>query len=193
MSKRELGTYAQRELELDARDLRLEPMSSRRMMELADGERARMARLDAARMILEEEAQRMATQPILDSPELAYEYLKAEAGILEVEHFWVLCLNRKNRLLKAEVVSRGTASQCLVHPREVFRVAVLYGASAVICCHNHPGGDPAPSSADIKVTRQLREASEALQINLLDHVICGKAQVDPRGQGFYSFQESGLI
>jgi len=112
---------------------------------------------------------------------------------LSVEKFWVLCLNRKNRLLRQHEATSGTASSSLVHPREVFREAIRHGASAVICLHNHPSGDPAPSAADIQVTRQLREAARAVDIDLLDHVILGRPSTDPAGQGYYSFRDAGLL
>ncbi len=112
---------------------------------------------------------------------------------LSVEKFWVLCLNRKNRLLRQHEATSGTASSSLVHPREVFREAIRHGASAVICLHNHPSGDPAPSAADIQVTRQLRDAARAVDIDLLDHVILGRPSLDPAGQGYYSFRDAGLL
>lgn len=134
-----------------------------------------------------------ASEPILDSPEVVAEYLQPLADGLDVEKFWTLCLNRKNRLIKVVEVSSGTASNSLAHPREVFREAVRHGASAIICAHNHPSGDPAPSAADIKVTRQLRESAGVLSIDLLDHIIVGSRQADPRGIGHYSFQSAGLL
>lgn len=112
---------------------------------------------------------------------------------LKVEKFWVLCLNRKNRLLRQHEATSGTASSSLVHPREVFREAIRAGASAVICVHNHPSGDPAPSAADIQVTRQLREASRAVDIDLLDHVIIGTKANDPARRGYYSFRDAGVL
>ncbi len=112
---------------------------------------------------------------------------------LGVEKFWVLCLNRKNRLIREHEATSGTASSSLVHPREVFREAIRAGASAVICVHNHPSGDPAPSAADIQVTRQLREASRAVDIDLLDHVIIGNRASDPIGRGYYSFRDAGVL
>jgi DNA repair protein RadC len=81
----------------------------------------------------------------------------------------------------------------LVHPREAFRVAIQHGATAIVCAHNHPSGDPAPSSADIQVTRQLREAARAIDIELIDHVVVGDKAADPTGQGYYSFRQAGLI
>jgi DNA repair protein RadC len=112
---------------------------------------------------------------------------------LAVEKFWVLCLNRKNRLLKQVEVTSGTATSSLAHPREVFREAIRHGATAVVCVHNHPSGDPAPSAADVQVTRQLRDAAKAVDIELLDHVIVGRAGADPQGRGYYSFREAGVI
>jgi DNA repair protein RadC len=113
--------------------------------------------------------------------------------LLTEEKFWVLCLNRKNRLLRQHEATSGTASSSLVHPREVYREAIRSGASAVICVHNHPSGDPAPSAADIQVTRQLREAARAVDIDLLDHVIIGIRANDPAGRGYYSFRDAGVL
>lgn len=133
------------------------------------------------------------TEPILDSPDLVFQQMRRDTDGLEIEKFWTLSLNRKNRLLKKSEITSGTASNSLVHPREVFREAIRQGASAVICVHNHPSGDPSPSAADIKVTRQLRESAKVLSIDLLDHVICGSQRHDPLARGYYSFQEAGLL
>jgi DNA repair protein RadC len=131
--------------------------------------------------------------PILGRAELVADYLLSHTVGLEVEKFWVLCLNRKNRLLKSVEITSGTATNSLVHPREVFREAIREGASAVICAHNHPSGDPSPSAADIQVTRQLREAAKTISIDLLDHVVLGNKTTDPAGVGFYSFRSAGLL
>ena len=131
--------------------------------------------------------------PVFNRPELVFDHLLPIAAGLGVEKFWVLCLNRKNRLMRRHEATSGTATSSLVHPREVFREAIRAGSSAVICAHNHPSGDPAPSSADIQVTRQLREASKTVDIDLLDHIIIGRRDSDPAGLGFYSFREAGLL
>jgi DNA repair protein RadC len=131
--------------------------------------------------------------PILNRPELVFEHFRPVAQGLPIEKFWVLCLNRKNRLIRQVELTSGTATSSLAHPREVFREAVHHGATSVVCVHNHPSGDPAPSAADVQVTRQLRDAARALDIELLDHVIVGQATADPRGRGFYSFREAGVI
>jgi DNA repair protein RadC len=132
-------------------------------------------------------------EPVLNRPDLVLQHFQAQIASLSVEKFWVLCLNRKNRLLKQVEVTSGTATSSLAHPREVYREAIRHGATAVICVHNHPSGDPAPSTADIQVTRQLRDASKTIDIELLDHVIVGRAVTDPRGLGYYSFRESGVL
>jgi DNA repair protein RadC len=131
--------------------------------------------------------------PILNRADLIAAHLEAVASGLEVEKFWVLSLNRRNRLRKRVEVSSGTATAALAHPREVFRSAIRESASAVVCAHNHPSGDPSPSAADIQLTRQLREAAAAVDIPLLDHVIIGRRGADPLGRGYYSFREAGLL
>ena len=136
---------------------------------------------------------KLGDQAYLSAPDKTVEYLDGVFGDPTVEHFVVIPLNRKNRPLARIVVSKGTASSCLVHPREVFKPAIVAGASSVIVAHNHPSGDPAPSRADIQITRQLRESAKILGIDLLDHIIVGHKDDDPQGLGFYSFNEAGLI
>jgi DNA repair protein RadC len=131
--------------------------------------------------------------PLLNRADLVFAHVQSMVTGLEVEKFWVLCLNRKNRLQKCVEVSSGTATAALAHPREVFRAAIRESAAAVICLHNHPSGDPAPSAADLHVTRQLREAAKAVDINLLDHVIVGRLGADPAGRGYFSFRDAGLM
>jgi DNA repair protein RadC len=158
-----------------------------------------IGRIKALQLItVMEIARRVLTQdevlePVLNRPDLVLQHFQAQIASLSVEKFWVLCLNRKNRLLKQVEVTSGTATSSLAHPREVYREAIRQGATAVVCVHNHPSGDPAPSAADIQVTRQLREAAKTVDIELLDHVIVGRANSDPRGLGYYSFRESGVL
>lgn len=131
--------------------------------------------------------------PLLNRPELVAQYFAPIIQGLEIEKFWVLCLNRKNRLKKLVELTSGTATSSLAHPREVFRAAIREGSTSIVCVHNHPSGDPAPSAADVQVTRQLRDAARAVDIELLDHVIIGTIGADPRGRGFTSFREAGVI
>lgn len=91
----------------------------------------------------------------------------------EKEHFWALSLNAKNQILRCSEISVGLADAALVHPREVFRVALLSRAISLILVHNHPSGNPKPSRQDIKTTRRLIEAGELLGIPVLDHIVIG--------------------
>ncbi len=130
----------------------------------------------------------------LDTPEAIAHHMRPRCLGLAVEKFWVLCLNRKNRLLCPPLeVTSGTAGSTLVHPREVFCMAIKEAASAIVCVHNHPSGDPAPSAADVRVTRTLREAAKTIDIALLDHIIVGTAPADPTGIGHYSFRDTGVL
>jgi DNA repair protein RadC len=110
-----------------------------------------------------------------------------------VEKFWTLCLNTRRRLIRCVEVSSGTATASLAHPREVFREAIRLSASCVAIAHNHPSGDPEPSSADVSITRQLRDAARITGIELVDHVIVGTPDADPSGRGFFSFRLAGLM
>jgi len=89
------------------------------------------------------------------------------------EHFWAIFVNAQNRYLLHTLVSTGTQSASLVHPREVLGPALREGASAVILVHNHPSGDPSPSREDLRLTRQLADAATLLDLRLHDHVIIG--------------------
>jgi DNA repair protein RadC len=109
-----------------------------------------------------------------------------EMCYLDREHFRVILLNTKNRVLGVETVSIGSLNSSLVHPREVFKSAVQRSAAGVILVHNHPSGDPTPSSEDIEITRRLSDAGRVIGIEVLDHIIIGDHL-------FVSFKEKGLI
>ena len=149
-----------------------------------------LAVMEIARRVL---GQQSGEAPHLGRADLIAAYFQSITVGLQVEKFWVVCLNRKNRLLKRVEITSGTASNSLVHPREVFRDAIREGALAIVCVHNHPSGDPTPSAADIQVTRQLREAAKTVGIDLVDHVIIGQKNCDPSGTGHYSFRGAGLL
>lgn len=149
-----------------------------------------IAVMDFARRILKEDD---SVETIFDTPDVVANHFRTLIAGEEVERFWALCLDRKNRLIRRIEVTKGTATSCLVHPREVFREAIRLSASAIIVAHNHPSGDPAPSRADIQVTRQLRESAKVIGIDLLDHIVLGRKNKDPQGLGHYSFNDAGLI
>jgi DNA repair protein RadC len=99
-----------------------------------------------------------------------------EMCYLDREHFRVVLLNTKNQVLAVETISVGGLSSSLVHPREVFKRAIQRSAAALILVHNHPSGDPTPSSEDLEVTKRLQEAGKILGIEVLDHIIIGDHQ-----------------
>ena len=102
------------------------------------------------------------------------------------EHFMILLLDSRHRVMRESQVSQGTLTASLVHPREVFRLAVRSAAAAVVLVHNHPSGDPTPSSEDIEVTQRLVGAGELLGIRVVDHVVVAE-------EHYYSFRQAGKI
>jgi DNA repair protein RadC len=104
------------------------------------------------------------------SPAAVAAALREEAHI-DREAFWVLHLNTRNRIIEKELVSLGTLNASLVHPREVFRRAIVNSAAAIITVHNHPSGDPAPSVEDRQIWERLNKAGELLGIEVLDHMV----------------------
>jgi DNA repair protein RadC len=110
-----------------------------------------------------------------------YETLDADK-----EHFVLLALNNKNRVNGFKLISTGSLTASLVHPREVWRAALHLCAAAVVFVHNHPSGDPAPSPEDIDITRRLKETADVLGIRVLDHVVLGQEQ-------FFSFSDRGML
>lgn len=103
------------------------------------------------------------------------------------ECFCILAMNAKQRLIEKHIVSLGTLTSALVHPREVFRCLLMCSAASVILVHNHPSGDPTPSAEDIKITRQLVSAGEIMGIKVLDHVILGDTAMSLRESGLVKF------
>ena len=107
------------------------------------------------------------------------------------ESFQVLTLNTKNGVIDRHLITLGLVDASLVHPREVFRVAIMDGAAAVILVHNHPSGDPSPSAEDIRITKQLVEAGKIIDVRVQDHVIVGRRPDE--SHCFVSLRETGLV
>jgi DNA repair protein RadC len=112
-------------------------------------------------------------RPRVAAPAAAAAYLLPRLGRLREEHFGVLLLDTRHRLIRAVVVSIGSLDASLVHPREVFRAATEHSAAAIVLFHNHPSGDPAPSAEDLTLTRRLVQAGEVMGIGVVDHVVLG--------------------
>ena len=111
---------------------------------------------------------------------------------LAQESFHVLSINVKNKLIGRSMASLGTVDSCTVHPREVFRSAVMNNASAIVLVHNHPSGDPTPSAGDLRITNQLIEAGKIVDIRVLDHVIIGAEMETGTNRRYISLREEGL-
>ena len=97
------------------------------------------------------------------------------------EIFAILCLNTKNKVAGAHIISQGSLSASIVHPREVFKAAILNNAASIILAHNHPSGDPEPSREDIETTKRLVEAGKIIGIEVLDHIIIGEKYLSMKG------------
>ena len=128
--------------------------------------------------------------PVMDNPETIAAYVRELNRLNGVEKFQVLLLNTRRRLIRVETISNGTLDTILVHPREVFKSAIAANAAAIVLVHNHPSGDPTPSDADVKVTRDLIRAGQLLKIEVLDHVIVGCATRE-RPKDYASLRELG--
>jgi DNA repair protein RadC len=115
----------------------------------------------------------------------------ADLSTASQEQFVVLTLDTRSRVIQRHLVSLGTLNSTSVHPREVFRPAVLDAAASIIVVHNHPSGDPSPSSSDIRITKSLVDAGNILQIPVVDHLIIGRKSNG--NEGFFSFRDSGLV
>lgn len=118
-------------------------------------------------------------------PEDAYRAITTITSIEEEaqEVFGVLILNTKNKIVAVHEVSRGTLNSSMVHPREVFKPAVLHNAAGIICFHNHPSGDTEPSEEDIEFTKRLVKAGKIMGIVVVDHIIVGDGYTSLRDRG----------
>lgn len=130
--------------------------------------------------------------PVLDNPENVVRLLREKNLVKNVETLQALLLNTRRKLIRVADITEGTLDTLLVHPREVFKTAIAANAAAVVLAHNHPSGDPTPSEADIKVTRDLIRAGQLLKIEVLDHVIIGRATPE-RPKDYASLRELGYF
>jgi len=126
-------------------------------------------------VLVREKVGRYELPKAIRSPEDAYKAITTLTNVQEEaqEVFGILILNTKNKVVAVHEVSRGTLNSSVVHPREIFKPAVLHNAAGIICFHNHPSGDTVPSKEDIEVTERLVAAGEILGIIVMDHIIVG--------------------
>lgn len=138
------------------------------------------------KMIKEDCVKYDARKPI-SAPKNAYDIAK-EVGMDEnaEEEFWIMCLDTKNKPCGFHMISRGSLNSSIVHPREVFKRALLNNAASIMLYHNHPSGNPEPSQQDIETTKRLRDAGDIIGIQVLDHLILGDGT-------YCSLKERGLM
>lgn len=131
------------------------------------------------------EAEKATTQKIITSEDAFY-VMKPVLQDLPYEEFWLLMLNRANKLIRKQLISRGGISGTVVDPKIIFRTAMEYYSTSIIVCHNHPSGNLQPSEADIRITKNIREAGRIMEIGLVDHLIITDT-------GYYSFADEGMM
>jgi DNA repair protein RadC len=136
-------------------------------------------------LVLKEEYKGYETRPMANSPESVYKLL-APMCPPDREVFFLLSLNTKNGVTAIRTISIGSLNANIVHPREVYRAALLDMSARIIVAHNHPSGDPTPSREDIEITKKLVESGNILGVPLLDHVIIGDGR-------HFSMKEAGHI
>ena len=130
-------------------------------------------------------SQKAETRKVSNSRDV-YTLARERLETADREYFEIFLMDRKNQVRGIHTVSIGSLSASIVHPREVFKAAIVGNAAAIICVHNHPSGDPRPSPEDKEITRRLREAGKIIGIEVLDHIVIGDGQ-------YFSFADEGLI
>lgn len=124
--------------------------------------------------------------PILLTTDALLDYCRATMAFSDVEELHIIYLNSKLQVIKQELMQKGTVNMVSIHPREVIKAALSNKASAIILAHNHPSGNVTPSSADVQITMQIKEACTTIGIRLIDHIIISESDA-------YSFSGSGLL
>jgi DNA repair protein RadC len=157
--------------------LRAESLGRLVDMGLAELQTLGLSRAEMARFAVLQEVQRRSTRnferPRIASPRAAGTYLLPKVQGWTEERFGMLCLNAKGDLIADRILAHGTATACLISPREFFREALRFGATTALAWHNHPSGDPTPSREDMMLTTRLRSAGESLGVPLADHLVIG--------------------
>ena len=122
----------------------------------------------------------------IKNPDDVVAFVRADLKYAQKEMFLILLMNTKHMVIHKEIVSVGSLNASIVHPREVFKTAIKKSASALICVHNHPSGDPSPSKEDLAITKRLVDAGQLMGISVLDHIVLGVNQ-------FISLREEGSV
>ena len=122
----------------------------------------------------------------IKNPQSVVKAIRASIKDKAKEHFKLILLDTRNKIIGISTISIGTLNASLVHPREIFKEAIIHNSASVVLAHNHPSGDPEPSDEDLTITKRLVKSGKILGIEVIDHIIIGKT-------GFSSFKERGLI
>lgn len=149
-------------------------------------------RLRAAFM-LESRCESSILNPILNEPEKVYNLLKSEASTLDHEVVWILILNQKNNLIRKERIFQGGRNSCVIDIPMLIKKTIINNGTSFMIAHNHPSENPAPSHADLNITKLINEAAKTVKLNFLDHIIIGNKTSDPYFLGYYSFRDAGVI
>ncbi|MDC4242860.1 DNA repair protein RadC (plasmid) [Clostridium tertium] len=145
-----------------------------------------MKKIDVVKVYVKKEQSLQIEKDIIKKPEQVFEVVKNFLGEVDREHLIVIVLDVKNKINSISVASVGTLNSSIVHPREVFKTAILANGASIILAHNHPSGDTSPSKDDINITTRIKECGVLMGIELLDHVILGDEK-------FISLKNEGII
>jgi DNA repair protein RadC len=137
-------------------------------------------------MLVKEAEDTFTSYPRYQNSRELFENFREEFTALDREFFFMITLDSKNRTIGYHTISMGSLSSSVVHPREVFKPAILENSAAVVFLHNHPSGDPAPSREDRECTNRLTAAAKILGIRVLDHIVFGETD-------YFSFADAGLL
>jgi DNA repair protein RadC len=142
-------------------------------------------RVDLVREIAARYGEKRILGQSFNSARQVYEHYRIRLGTAKQEEFHVLILDNKHRVIEEKMITLGTLTQSLIHPREIFAPAIELRAASVILIHSHPSGDPKPSQQDIEITKRLSDVGEIMGIKVLDHVIIG--------DNYFSFVDNGIM
>ena len=156
------------------------------MNSLKDKKQLKSKRVDVVSIKMVKENSFLYKNRRISSPKDVVELLRNFLEGADREQFITCCMDTKNQPTSINIVSVGTINSSLVHPREVFKTAILGNSSSIIVAHNHPSGDPLPSKEDIDITQRLKEAGKIIGIDLIDHVIIGEDR-------YVSLKEKGVV
>lgn len=176
-----LGKGTRKENAIDVANQLLSSHPIKKLPDLSITELKQIAGIGTAKAIqinaafeLAKRCSQKSSETAIDSPKNVFEYARYRFPSQDKEHFMVIHLNSKNKVLKSEIVTTGIINASLAHPREIFKSAIKENAYAIIIAHNHPSGDPTPSGEDKAITKQLTRAGELIGIPVLDHIVIGK-------------------